>query len=101
MDKKKLLEKEKEYAGYALAVYLANECYQRDKQTGKAAGRRYNGTIKQGTLAAVLADKAAIVQQRLSPVSYLVIIARIFKAAFLHKKADGPAPIFWGFFVMK
>lgn len=101
MRQKKDLQKEKEYAGYVLSVYLANECHQRDNQPEQAANRRYDGTIKQSTLASVLADKAAVTQHRLTAVGYLKIVIRLFKIAFFRKKVDGSVPIFRGFFVIQ
>ena len=94
MNKKEFANKEKEYAAYALSVYLANECYQRDNQGKQTADRRYDGTIKQHTLASVLAEKATVVEYRLSAVGYLKVIAMLFKAAFLQKKPHGTFPIF-------
>ena len=66
------------FDAYLLTVYLANECHQRDQESQKAANGGYNGTIKQNTLAEVLAEKATLVQKRLSPIGYLVTIARLF-----------------------
>lgn len=94
MNKKGLVNKEKEYAAYALSVYLANECYQRDNQGKQATDRRYDGTIKQHTLASVLAEKASIVEYRLSAVGYLKAVSMLFKATFLQKKPHGAFPIF-------
>ena len=101
MRRKKDQQKEKEYAGYVLSVYLANECYQRDNQSEQAANSNYDGTIKQSTLASVLAEKAAITQHGLTTIGYLKIVIQLFKVAFLRKKFNGPAPIFRGFFVVQ
>lgn len=101
MKQKKDPQKEKEYAGYVLSVYLANECYQRDNQSEQATDRSYDGTIRQGTLASVLADKAAITQHRLTAIGYLKIVVQLFKIAFLRKKVNGSAPVFRGFFVVQ
>lgn len=93
MKKNEQQQKEKRYAAYALAAYLANECHQRDKQSEKTADRSYDGTIKQHTLASVLAEEAAIVQHRLTPVGYLKTVALLFKIAFFRKKAYGACPV--------
>lgn len=94
MNKKDLANEEKMYAAYALSVYLANECHQRDNQGEQAADCRYDGTIKQHTLASVLAEKATVVEYRLSAVGYLKTVAMLFKATFIQKKPHGTFPIF-------
>ncbi len=98
---KKNEQKEKQYAAYVLATYLANECYQRDKQSGKSADRSYDGTIKQHTLASVLAEKASVTQHRLTPVGYLKAVVLLFKIAFFRKKMDGTAPVFRSVFIIQ
>lgn len=94
MNKKELVNKEKEYAAYALSAYLANECHQRNNQREQAANRRYDGTLKQSTLASVLAEKATVVEYRLSAIGYLKAVAMLFKKTFLQKKPHGTFPIF-------
>ena len=101
MNKKERKQREKRFDSYFLAVYLANECRQRDQKTQQPEYRSGYGAIKQDALAAVFADKAAIVQQRLTPVGYLVTIARLFKIAFFRKKADGRKPILWSVFLVQ
>ena len=101
MKQKKDTRKEKEYAGYVLSVYLANECYQRDDKSQEAANGSYDGTIRQTTLASVLADKAAVTQHRLTAIGYLKIVIQLFQIAFLRKKVNGTTPVFRGFFVVQ
>lgn len=101
MKRKKDTLKEKEYAGYVLSVYLANECYQREQETQQTANSSYNGTIRQATLASVLADKAAVTQHRLTAIGYLIIIFNLFQVAFLRKKINGTQPVFRGFFIVQ
>ena len=98
MIKKNSTLDEKRFEVYALSVYLANECYKRDNQSGKTANRGYDGTIKQNTLASVLADKATIVSQRLTFIGYLKIAVTLLKVAFRCKKHDGTSPVFRGIF---
>ncbi len=101
MRQKKDPQKEKEYAGYVLSVYLANECYQRDNQSEQATDSRYDGTIRQSTLASVLADKASVMQHRLTAIGYFKIVVQLFKVAFFRKKVNGSVPVFRGFFVVQ
>ena len=90
MRKKNSTLDEKRFEAYALSVYLANECYKRDNQSGKTANRGYDGTIKQNTLASVLADKATIVSQRLTFIGYLKIAVTLLTsgASFSSNNTD-------------
>lgn len=89
---------QKEYLAYSLAVYLANKCYHRDHKGEEAAHRRYDGTIKQDTLCAVLLSESTIVQESLSLIGYLKVCATIFKKTFLDKETKRSFPIFRGAF---
>lgn len=101
MSKKESHEKDNAFDAYLLTVYLANECYQRDQKRQKAANGSYDGTMKQNTLAEILSEKAAFMEKRLSPIGYLVIVARLFYEAFLRKKPYGRTPVFRGLFFIK
>lgn len=83
------------FHAYTAAVALAAECDNRDRKAEHAAYGGYNGTIKQDTLYQVLASKTAIMHERLSLVGYLVIVARLFKIAFIDKKRQRGAPSIW------
>ena len=95
------ISREISFYAYLLTVYLANKCYQRDQERQQAANGSYDGTIKQSTLAEILTEKAACMQKRLSPIGYLVIIARLFYVAFLRKKRYGRTPVFRGIFFIE
>lgn len=92
----KIINDKKAFDARLLATQLANECHQRDGKGKYAAHRRYNGTIRQDTLTAVLAGKTAIVNERLTCIGYLKVVFMLFKVAFLHKKGDGTVPILKG-----
>lgn len=89
---------QKEYEAYSLAVYLANKCHYRDHKGEEAADCRYDGTIKQDTLRSVLLSETTIIQESATFIGYLKVCARIFKIAFLDKKANRSFPIFRGAF---
>lgn len=92
----KIINDKKAFDARLLATQLANECHKRDCKGKDAAHRRYNGTIRQDTLTAVLAGKTAIVYERLTCIGYLKIVLMLFKVSFLHKKGDGAVPILKG-----
>lgn len=92
----KIINKRKAFDAHLLATQLANECYQRDYKGKNSANGRYDGTIKQDTLMAVLTSKTAIVNERLSCIGYLKVVFMLFKIAFLHKKFNGTIPVFKG-----
>lgn len=94
MKKKKEIQREKKYYGYALSVYLAQKCNERDKQSEHAADGCDDGVIRQSTLASVLADEATFVQYSLTPIGYIKIAIRLFKISFFGKKLNGPDPVF-------
>lgn len=79
-----------------LATQLANECYQRDNKAENTANGGYDGTIRQETLSAALADKAAVMYQRLSLVGYLKLLTMLLKIALTNKIRHGKTPVFWG-----
>lgn len=94
MKKKKEIQKEKELIGYALSVYLAQKCNERDNQSENATDGRGDCVIKQSTLASVLSDEATFIQYSLSPIGYFKIAIRLFKISFFGKKLNGPDPVF-------
>lgn len=87
----------KEFDARILSVQLANECHQRDNEGKDATDSRYNGTIKQDTLTAVLANKTTVMNERLTFIGYLKTVIMLFKITFIHKKRDGDTPILRGF----
>ena len=101
MTKKNENQQRKRYDGYALSVWLANKCYQRDHQTNEAANGGYNRTISQDTLADVLSEETTVVNEYATTVGYLKICVELFKVAFLHKKGKYGMPILKGFFLIQ
>lgn len=65
MEKKDRQNELKRWKTHFMAASLAQQCHQRDRETGDGASGGYDGTIKQSTLSAVLFGKAAVVMQRL------------------------------------
>jgi len=94
--KMKIIKDKKAFDAQLLATQLANECYQRDNKSKNTTNRGYDGTIRQNTITAVLADKTAIVYERLTCIGYFKIVFMLFKIAFLHKKLNGTTPVFKG-----
>lgn len=92
----KIINDKKAFDARLLATQLANECYQRDNKSKGTTNRCYDGTIRQDTLTAVLADKTAIVYERLTCIGYFKLVFMLFKITFLHKKLNGTAPVFKG-----
>lgn len=77
---------QKEYLAYSLAVYLANKCYHRDHKGEEAAHRRYDGTIKQDTLCAVLLSESTIVQESLSLIGFSKYVPQSLRRPFSTRK---------------
>lgn len=85
----------KRWQAQCLAASLAQQCRQRDEQSQHAGNGGYDGTIKQRTLSAVLADKTALLNESLSLVGYLKTIFALFKIAFCRKKRQGFRNVVW------
>ena len=81
----------------SMVANLKKECDSRDHQSENANDGGDDGAIKLNTLAAVLGDKTSMVYEALTLKGYLVTIVRLFKIAFLHKKANGIVKTIWGF----
>lgn len=89
MNKKNNDLTQKEWVAHCWGVELAQQCHNRDNQSNNANNSPYDGTIKQGTLSAVLANKTALIYNRLTFIGYMITIFALFKAAFCHKKRKG------------
>ena len=89
MSKKNNKLNQKEWIAHCWSVELTQQCHNRDNQSNNANNGPYDGTIKQGTLSAVLANKTALIYNRLTFIGYLITIFTLFKAAFCHKKRKG------------
>ena len=95
-EKKRKIEWERHCFAVSLVANLNKDCNDRDHQTNHTHNGCDNNTIKLDTLTAVLSDKTTVIYKSLTLKGYLVVIARLFKETFLHKKADGITKAFWG-----
>lgn len=80
---------QKRWIAHCWAASLAQQCHNRDNQSDNTNSGTDDRTIKQSTLSTVLADKTALVYNRLTFIGYLKTIFALFKAAFCHKKRKG------------
>ncbi len=101
MSKKNNKKRLNEFDGYALAFWLAQKCNQRDKHSNKATDGSYNRTIKQDTLAEVLATETTLVNQYATLVGYLKVVFKLFYITFIRKKSNGSVPILRGAFFVQ
>ena len=99
MDQKNF--KANKFDGYAMAFWLAQKCQQRDNQADKAAHCGNKRTIKQGTLADVLATETTIVNQYATLKGYLKIVVKLFYVTFIRKKSNSSVPILRGVFFVQ
>lgn len=90
---KKNQQPEKKWMARCWAVALTQQCHDRQQQAAKTTQRRHSPTIEQKTLAAVLADKTALLDERLSLVGYLHIMCMLLKIALTNKKINGRKPV--------
>lgn len=95
-EEKRKIEWKRHCFAVSLVANLKKYCDNIDRQTNHAHNGCDNNTIKLDTLTAVLSDKTTVIYKSLTLKGYLVVIARLFKEAFLHKKADGITKSFWG-----
>lgn len=95
-EEKRKIEWKRHCFAVSLVANLKKYCDNIDRQTNHAHNGCDNNTIKLDTLTAVLSNKTTVIYKSLTLKGYLVVIARLFKEAFLHKKADGITKSFWG-----
>lgn len=86
MDKKNYATEKNSWLAHCWALSLAEQCYDREKQTQNARHSSYNGTIKQSTLSAVLADSAALIEKPLTIRGCFSLFFSLLKLAIKAKK---------------
>ena len=90
-----------EFDSWAMALWLAQECRQSDKQAEQATDGGDDTAVTQKTLASVLASETTLVNEYATLVGYLKVVARLFRLTFFRKKLDGTAPILRGLFFIQ
>lgn len=86
--------KDKPYRAYRCAYNLAKECY--IAENGKKLSPYPIEHINSSTLADVLRDKPAFIDEDLTLRGFLRIVTLLFRMAFLHRRTGG-RPFLCGF----